>query len=121
MSQACSGQLMSHNTYDNIVKNKGNIDYCIEVHFLAMILQILSPAISVSLVILRTIGLRLVRSAYRFDVVHACGKSQLRGLETANSAVSDGRPLFVFLQQFGFIENRIRCMKVMCGGGPFLA
>ena len=22
---------MSHNTYDNIVKNKGNIDYCIEV------------------------------------------------------------------------------------------
>jgi len=24
---------MSHNTYDNIVKNKGNIDYCIEVLF----------------------------------------------------------------------------------------
>ena len=30
--QACSGELMSHNTYKNIVKNKGNVDYCIEVH-----------------------------------------------------------------------------------------
>lgn len=29
--QACSGELMSHNTYKNIVKNKGNVDYCIEV------------------------------------------------------------------------------------------
>lgn len=25
--EACSGALMSHNTYGNIVKNKGNIDY----------------------------------------------------------------------------------------------
>ena len=29
--QACSGELMSHNTVKNIVANKGNIDYCIEV------------------------------------------------------------------------------------------
>ena len=29
--QECSGQLMSHNTYQNIVKNKGNIDYCVDV------------------------------------------------------------------------------------------
>ena len=29
MLQACSGELMSHNTYANIVKNKSNIDYCI--------------------------------------------------------------------------------------------
>jgi len=25
--EACSGALMSHNTYKDIVKNKGNIDY----------------------------------------------------------------------------------------------
>jgi hypothetical protein len=25
--EACSGALMSHNTYANIVKNKGNVDY----------------------------------------------------------------------------------------------
>lgn len=51
--EACSGALMSHNTYKNIVANKGNMDYCIE--------------------------------------------------------------------QFAYISNRIKCMKVMTGGGPFLA
>jgi len=29
-AQAASGQLMSHNTYANIVNNKSNIDYCID-------------------------------------------------------------------------------------------
>ena len=53
MLQACSGELMSHNTYANIVKNKSNIDYCID--------------------------------------------------------------------QFSFISNRIKCIKLMTGGGPFLA
>jgi hypothetical protein len=33
--EAASGQLMSHNTYQDIVKNKGNIDYCIEVRHLS--------------------------------------------------------------------------------------
>ena len=51
--EACSGELMSHNTYANIVKNKSNIDYCID--------------------------------------------------------------------QFSFISNRIKCIKLMTGGGPFLA
>mmetsp|Transcript_24230 Transcript_24230/g.35521 ORF Transcript_24230/g.35521 Transcript_24230/m.35521 type:complete len:92 (-) Transcript_24230:241-516(-) len=51
--ESCSGALMSHNTYKNIVSNKGNMDYCIE--------------------------------------------------------------------QFAYISNRIKCMKVMTGGGPFLA
>ena len=34
--QACSGELMSHNTVKNIVANKGNIDYCIEVRQLCL-------------------------------------------------------------------------------------
>jgi len=51
--EACSGALMSHNTYKDIVKNKGNIDYCVE--------------------------------------------------------------------QFSYISNRLKCINVMCGGGPFLA
>lgn len=51
--EACSGELMSHNTYKNIVHNKGNIDYCIE--------------------------------------------------------------------QYAYISNRIKCIKVMTGNGPFLA
>ena len=29
-AEAMSGELASHNTYDNIVHNKANIDYCIE-------------------------------------------------------------------------------------------
>ena len=82
MSQACSGQLMSHNTYDNIVKNKGNIDYCIEVHFLAMILQILSPAISVSLVIL---------------LVHACAKANYVALrQQSRQFLTEDLYLFFF-------------------------
>eukprot|EP00287_Rhodomonas_sp_CCMP768_P005409 CAMPEP_0196723872 /NCGR_PEP_ID=MMETSP1091-20130531/5929_1 /TAXON_ID=302021 /ORGANISM="Rhodomonas sp., Strain CCMP768" /LENGTH=66 /DNA_ID=CAMNT_0042065913 /DNA_START=75 /DNA_END=275 /DNA_ORIENTATION=+ len=28
--KALGGELMSHNTYDNIVHNKANIDYCID-------------------------------------------------------------------------------------------
>merc|ERR1712216_1034776 len=51
--EAASGELMSHNTAANIVKNKYNINYCVD--------------------------------------------------------------------QFQFISNRIKCIKMMTGGGPFLA
>ena len=51
--EACSGELISHNTTQNIINNKANIDYCID--------------------------------------------------------------------NFNYISNRIRCIKVMTGGGPFLA
>ena len=61
ISQACSGQLMSHNTYDNIVKNKGNIDYCIEVLFSCHDFTDFIPCNIRQLRIMRTIGLALVR------------------------------------------------------------
>jgi hypothetical protein len=38
--EAASGQLMSHNIYQDIVKNKGNIDYCIEVRHLSCFWEI---------------------------------------------------------------------------------
>mmetsp|Transcript_13894 Transcript_13894/g.21664 ORF Transcript_13894/g.21664 Transcript_13894/m.21664 type:complete len:82 (+) Transcript_13894:30-275(+) len=52
-AEAIGGQLMSSNTYANIVHNKDNIDYCID--------------------------------------------------------------------QFNYITNRIKCIKLMTGNGPFLA
>jgi hypothetical protein len=127
--QACSGELMSHNTVKNIVANKGNIDYCIEVRQLCLPAPDCPAAPPTSLSVRRTratcntiCALSLIvsrvfsRQRRRAPRLRALGR-RLRGKSLP--AVSLTMP--VYAQQFAYISNRIRCIKVMTGNGPFLA
>lgn len=72
-----------------------------------------STSCALSLVVLRV----LIRLRLRAPMV-SCPGQAVRGMSLP-AVISLTMP--VYAQQFAYISNRIRCIKVMTGNGPFLA